>query len=289
MEVRNEIALRIDKIREIFQHITAICTEQDDLKLLMTYLENTENEFRSVAYEALAMTLARKDISNGHALNNWRAFMEGPGKNHTAQIHVGLGWAIAQQRAEVLPIINTLAPIMRFRVLDGYGFYDGTFRQRKTIMTPIIPDEIESKFLPGYDQGLGRSLWYTCKGDGEKISGMIRAFSSSRHEDLWRGVGIACVYVGGFDENILKDLLTFSSDSQEQLPVSAALVSRTRNHANALTPYTELACRIWCNRTAEEAIQVTANAEGSIAAHSDSAYVTWLLNIREELVAAKIN
>lgn len=289
MEVRNEIVLRIDKIKEIFQRITVISTGQDDIKLLTVQLEDTENEFRSVAYEAAAMALALKDISTGNTLIHWRALMEGPGSKHTAQIHVGLGWAIAQQRVPVLSVIETLDPIMRYRVLDGYGYYDGIFRQRKTIMTRNIPDEMESKFLSGYDQGIGRSLWYTWKGDYEKISGIVKAFPASRHEDLWRGIGIACVYVGGYDANMLKQLLICSSNSHLQLPVSAALVSRTRINANALTPDTELACHIWCNCIAEEAMRITVSAETSIPAHTNDAYGAWLLNIRKEFTAAKMN
>ncbi|MEO8583973.1 MAG: DUF1702 family protein [Flavitalea sp.] len=289
MDVLNEIGLRMDKIRKIFQDITAIFPLMENLKSLTEKLENTENEFRSVAYEAAAMALAVKDISKGFALKEWREFMEGPGAKHTTQIHVGLGWALAQQRVEVLPIIKTLDPVMRFRVLDGYGYYDGIFRQRKTITNRIVPDEMDANLLPGYDQGLGRSMWYTCKGECESVSGMIGTFPASRHKDLWRGTGIACVYVGGYDENILRKLFTLSSENHSQLSVGAALVSRSRGNANAPTPYTELACRIWCNCTAEEVMRITVNAESLIAGQPDDAYMAWLSNIREELMSSKIN
>lgn len=289
MNSSSKIAARMEKIREIFQHAMSIATAKGDLKLLAAELENTENEFRSIAYEGAAMALALKDFSNGHTLNRWRLFMEGPGAKHSAQVHAGLGWAIAQQRISALPIIETLDPLMRFRMLDGCGYYDGIFRQRQTIGNQIIPPDLESRLLTGYDQGVGRSLWYICKGECAKIPEMISAFSSSRHNDLWRGVSIACVYVGGCDSTMLRELLNYSLSYRTQLSVGTALVSRARNYADALTPDTELACQTWSNCSSQKAILMTVKAEPSVAVHPDDAYKTWLSNIEEELASVKPN
>ena len=52
-------------------------------------------------------------------------------------------------------------------------------------------------------QGIGRRLWYTGKGDFEKVNLLINKFSESRKIDLWKGVGLACGYVGGIKAGIL--------------------------------------------------------------------------------------
>ena len=289
MNAQSEVAVRMEKIREIFQHAMSIAKEKEDFKSLVAELDNTENEFRSIAYEGAAMALALKDFSDGHTLNHWRLFMEGPGNKHSAQVHAGLGWAIAQQRISALPFIETLDPIMRFRMLDGCGYYDGIFRQRQTIAKQTMPTDLADKLLSGYDQGVGRSLWYISKGACAKIPEMISAFSPSRHNDLWRGVGIACVYVGGFDFDILSELLNYSLSHHTQLAVAAALVAQARNNAETLTPDTELACRVWCNCSTQEAILVTEKSKQSATLHPDDAYKTWLRNIEEELAAVKTN
>ena len=279
MNGQNEVAYRMEKIREIFQHIMQVCAGQDDLKLLVEELEHTANEFRSVAYESASMLLALKDFPINNALNSWRLFMKGPGAKHAAQVHAGLGWALAQQRIALLPVIETIDPLMQFRVLDGYGYYDGIFRQRKTIGEHLIPPDFNNEFLMGYDQGVGRSLWYICKGDILKIPGLLAGFSLSRQSDLWRGIGIACVYVGGTGENILRELLAGALNHRSQLSAAAALVARTRNDADALTSDTELACRTWCNCSTEAAIAITITAEPLTNTSPANAYQTWLSNI----------
>jgi enediyne biosynthesis protein E3 len=284
-----EVERRMEKIREIFQYAMHISAEQEDLKLFGEQVENTENEFRSIAYEGVSMALALKDFSVSNTLNHWRLFMEGPGVKHAVHVHAGLGWAIAQQRISILPIIETLDPLMWFRVLDGYGYYDGIFRQRKTIGDHRIPPDFDNSFLQGYDQGVGRSLWYICKGDTSKIPGLVAGFSSSRHKDLWRGIGTACVYVGGSDENMLRELLTSAEGHHAQLSVGAALVSRTRRDTKTPTPDIELACRMWCNCSAEEAILVTVKTEPSKTIHPGDVCSSWLSHIKEELLLIQTN
>jgi hypothetical protein len=283
MNPQTDIGQRIERIREIFQQAHAFSTGQEDLSLLVMQLENTEMAYRSIAYEAASMVMALRDFSNGNGLTRWRSFLEGPAAPHAAQAHAGLGWAMAQQRIPLTPTLETLEPLMRFRMLDGWGYYNGIFRQRQTIGSQPFPSDFETRFAPGFDQGVGRSLWYNCKGDWAGIPESIAQFSVSRHSDLWRGIGIAASYVGGCNEFILRELFSLSHPYQTQLSVGAALVARTRNTANTDTPDIELACQVWCRRPARTASGITVNAEPSLAADPNDAYLIWISNIGEKL------
>jgi enediyne biosynthesis protein E3 len=283
MNAQTDIGQRIQKIKEIFQQAFAISTNQEDLNLLLSQFENTENTYRSVAYEAAAVAMAIKDFSKSNTLGCWRSFMEGPAALHSAQVHAGLGWAMAQQRISVSPLIESLEPLMRFRMLDGCGYYNGIFRQRQTIMGQLVPQDVEGKFMRGYDQGVGRSLWYISKGDYASIPGMVARFPISRHIDLWRGIGIACAYVGCGDDSILRELFSWSFPFHIQLSVGAALVTRSRSIAKAHTQDMELACQVWCNRSSQQVLWVTEKAEPSFAADPNDAYLIWLSNIEEKL------
>ena len=283
MNPQTDIGQRIEKIREIFQKANASSTTVEDLNLLVNQLEKTEMTYRSIAYEAASMALAVKDFSNGNVLDRWRSFLEGPAALHAAQVHAGLGWAMARQRIPVFPIIETLEPLMRFRMLDGWGYYNGIFRQRQTIGSQPFPSDFDNKFVPGFDQGVGRSLWYKSKGAWADLPETVAGFSGSRHTDLWRGIGIACSYVGGCDEFILRELFSLSFPFQIQLSVGAALVARTRNSANSITQDIELACQVWCHRSAQQVSSITENAEPSLEVDPNDAYTIWLSKIVEKL------
>ncbi len=281
METVHEIETRMEKIRAIFQHIMSAAVEADDVDVLEQELNATEVEFRSIAYEAAAMSLALKDIAINDSFNNWQSFMQMQGAKHLTQVHIGLGWAMAQQQFPVFPFIETLEPLMQCRVIDGYGYYEGIFRKRKAIGEMKLPQELPQKFLNPYDQGLGRSIWYNTKADCEKIAEMLSAFNYERQKDLWRGIGIACVYVGGYDENLLRQLAVVASTHRTQLSVAAALVTRTRAEASSYTNYTEMACRTWCECSEEQALTITTNAIPTNEIIKDDPYGEWISNIEE--------
>ncbi len=287
MNSKKEISLQIEKIKTIFQTSKDFCTEQNDLSILIPYLENTDPEFRSIAYEGASMAIALKDLTKGDTLNLWNSFSEHGGVNHTSQIYAGLGWAIAHQGHTVLPFFETLSPLMRYCVLDGCGYYDGIFKQRQTIKNKKFPEIFHGYLLEAYDQGVGRSLWYILKGEVGKITETIKTFSIIRHSALWRGIGVACAYVGGCDEMQLRSLLSFAGKHHIQLAISAVLVSRSRIQANTLTPDVELACRIFCNLSAEEALLLTVRSEPDALIDVDDAYERWISNIETELMSWK--
>ncbi|MGZ4048774.1 MAG: DUF1702 family protein [Bacteroidia bacterium] len=276
----------MEKIKSIFQSSKDFALEQTDMHIIESYLENIEQEFRSVAYEAVSMVLALKDFHKENELNEWRAFAEGSGKDHAAQIHAGLGWTLAQEGKSALLFNDLLEPLMRYRVVDGYGYYDGFFRHRKTIKNKKLPEDLSGIKLKCYDQGVGRSIWYYCSGDLSKVLEIIKTFDASRHSDLWRGIGTASSYVGGLDEKELKTLFILADVYQPQLATGAALVARARVHSKTVTADVDAACRLWCNRSAIEVFETTEKLLQPLSA--ENIYEKWISAIEKEFISSDI-
>lgn len=255
MQDPNIISIKMEKIKTLFQEAKDIALETNDIHSIIQKIKNSDNEFRSVTYEAISMALAEKDIAENNLLINWKIFLTEYAQAHTLQFHVGLGWALAKENKDISPFLSDIEPFMVSRVLDGMGYYDGVFRQRQSIRLKKINDKINAEQLKHYDQGLGRSIWYTCSGDIIKCKELIDSFPPSRQSDLWRGLGIACVYVGGCDEKKLMEIYNLAGENQSQLTVSATLVSKGRFQSGTIMPDTELACKVWCNLSVNEIVE----------------------------------
>lgn len=240
---------RMEKIRFVFQHALQFSASNDE-KAVDNYLKDVEPEFKAVACEGMAMSLALKDLHD-RALIDWRAFMRRTEPAFTHHVYVGLGWAIAKQKLSSLIFLDSLLPSMMYRVLDGHGYYDGIFRSVQTIDNQSRPASIEEKYHAGYDQGVGRSLWYAAGGDVDRVVRAVNAFSSDRHAALWRGVGIASTFVGGCDERVMSKLSASSATNRKHLSFGAALAIKARIATNTLAEDTLLTCRVVCNNSVE--------------------------------------
>ena len=144
-------------------------------------------------------------------------------------------------------------------------------------------ETIASENYQAYDEGLGRSMWYTVKGDVTKVTEMVRSFPADRHADLWRGVGIACSYVGGFDKEILDALVSASAEHNVQLAIGAAMVAKSRIEAECITEDIETSCHALCNTTAQQAMDIT-NRNKRVPNFSFSKFI---LDMYNELSATK--
>ena len=254
--MNNSVASKIESIFAIFQVAQENASKIEDISELIKKLEETSIEFLSVAYEGAAMELALRDFSEGDKIDRWKALLE-RSKKHACQIYIGMGWAIAKEKRFPISFLEQLNYNMQYRIWDGCGYYDGIFRQRYVIKGQNRFDYIEEKNFQAYDEGLGRSLWYFCKGDVTKAAEMIQPFSLERHSDLWRGVGCALSYVGGFEEKTLIELHSAAKQYKTQLGIGAAMVAKSRTDADCVTNEIELACSIFNQLTAEESMKIT--------------------------------
>lgn len=269
------IEQKMEKIKSIFQkaqeHASAL-----DISKLIDFLQTTEKEFLPVAYEGAAMTLALNDFSEGDSIVKWKQFLDAS-KKYSCQIYIGMGWAVAQQKKSELSFLDQLSRNMQFRLWDGCGYYDGIFRQRQSIKGQKRSENIQPKDFQAYDEGLGRSIWYICKGDETKVKEMIATFDIERHTDLWRGVSIACCFVGGFSENKLRALIVSSGAYKTQLGIGAAMVAKSRIEANCATDDIELANKVFNRLSAEEAMTITVKNK-SVSNFSFSNFIVQMEN-----------
>ncbi len=289
MPETNGVAARIEKIKSLFQSTLEFCANESNVDSIVAGLEKEEAEYRSIAYEAAAMSFALKDFAIDNELKAWQEFANGPAKEHSVHAHVGLGWAVAQQNVLLSPILPKLNPLLRYRVADGCGYYEGIFRQRRSVRMHQLPEYIEGKALKACNQGIGRALWYFSQGDANRTRALVESFDSGRRADLWRGVGIAVTFVGGCDEEVLKNLFSYASTYQVQLAAGAALAARVRIAANSLTKDAELACKIWGGVSAEDATNITRKLESKISENPGENYFDWIEKIETKILSKGIS
>ncbi|CAN5538354.1 hypothetical protein BH10BAC1_BH10BAC1_09700 [soil metagenome] len=250
------IASKMERIQTIFHDSQELVSQNKSITELVTHLETTDKDFLPVAFEAAAMAMALKDFSSGDAILNWQTLLNSS-KKFACQIYLGMGWAVAREKRNIISFIDELNRNMQFRIWDGCGYFDGVFRQRQTVKGQKRLEHIQAKDYQAYDEGLGRSLWYICKGDEKKLEELLQQFAPDRHADLWRGIGIACSFVGGFEEAALKNLLLIAGHHSIQLGIGAAMVAKSRIESDCKTEDIELACTIFCNLNAQEAMNIT--------------------------------
>ena len=279
----NKILQRIEKIRSIFLDTQLFYAKDDDMDSLIAFLENTAIEFRSIAYESASMAIAIKGLENNQDMKAWLYYASVPARAHKAQVYIGLGWAIAKLNLPFLSVVEKIESRFYHRVADGCGYYDGSFRQRQTVMSQQLPDNLPAAVMPIYDQGVGRSLWYTCNADINKIRSKIESFPQNRQADLWRGIGCAVAYVGGYDENTLITLLEYAGINRIQLACGAALAARSRREANTITTDTDHCSQLWFHLTAGEVNLFSVEMIDPATVENEAVYLNWIMQIEEGL------
>ncbi len=218
---------RVNQIVATFQRGRDLGEQGLPLDELIAKLNETEPRYRSVAFEGASMGIAIEHNEE------WANFLA-KAKKHSTQVHIGLGWAIAEQPPEspkggidLTSTLTQIEPQMRSKVLDGYGYWHGLFRRRLTIRTQTIPSTITAECQPGFDEGVGRAIWYISKGEIEKLVMIIGHFPEERRADLWCGIGIAATYVGGCSEEHFSQLESSSDKYNSELEKGIELAERS--------------------------------------------------------------
>jgi hypothetical protein len=146
--------------------------------------------------------------------------------------------------------------ILCWLVMDGYGFHEGFFARRRYVERQEVPGHLSSYARRIFDQGVGRSLWFTEGANVQRISASIARFPLSRRADLWAGIGVACAYVGGIEGAAIVALRQAALPHTPYLAMGAAVVAKGRQRAGNPAPQTDLACEILCGITSVEAAEV---------------------------------
>jgi hypothetical protein len=252
------VQARLENIGRVFLQGYHAALQETDQSVLVQNLNQVDQDRRGFAYEGAAMALTLLDgISlRGGAFSR---FASGAGKQHIFMLHVGAGWAYARlpwMRWRIESVIRKLHPVLRWLVIDGYGFHEGYFHS-KTQLEPWNSTSQASHFSHDachvFYQGLGRSLWFVNGADVQDISATIARFPSQYHNDAWSGVGLACAYAGGIAQDAIEELRQQAGIHASALAQGAAFAAKARQLAGNPAQHTEVACAVLCQMRTEEA------------------------------------
>jgi len=222
---------RINKLQEAFQ-IGKLEGELSGIQNEYRFETSLSNEYTSVAFEGCSMAIAKTSLKNRDSLIDWHLFISTIGKNYLSQIHVGLGWALADLQLPVQQYLISIDPKWQLRVLDGFGYYSGLFRRREAIRKMSFPTQIPEELYSGYNQGIGRFLYYVAQGDIKRLERNIELFPDDRHSDFWRGIGIAATVIGGLDEKAIGKITLSSGKHEKQLMIGVELATNSLKKAD---------------------------------------------------------
>lgn len=222
---------------------------------LVPRLDRTPLELRSYAYEGAAMGLTAMDcFLPGKRL---AAYIAGPGAPHVYMVHIGAGEALARLRRKPEPYIAKVADrVLCWLVMDGYGFHRGFFDPKRYVDRQHVPGHLSAYARRVFDQGVGRSVWFTAGAKVPRVVDTIGAFPAHRHADLWLGIGVACAYVGGAPRGAIEQLARSAGRHAPQLAVGTAFVVKGRTRAGNPAPHTDLARAVLCDISAEQAVGI---------------------------------
>lgn len=205
------ITENIETVVSTFQKGRGLSEQELGLDELIAELNKFEPRYRSVAFEGASMGVA---LTN--SMETWKVYAEKTAK-HATQVHIGLGWAIAEGQLNLASTLSKIEPAMQVKVLDGFGYWNGLFQRRATIRTQQIPENITPEYQSGFDQGVGRAIWYATKGELDKVVNIINHFSEDGRPNLWQGVGVASTYVGGCSNELISELKSAAGDFKTNL------------------------------------------------------------------------
>ncbi|MFB7915413.1 DUF1702 family protein [Streptomyces sp. NPDC056061] len=224
------------------------------------WLASVPRAFRGFAYEGAAMGAVVLDALPGHK-GRLAGLLAGEGRNHIYMIYVGIGWALARLPKFLWPDVTRTDPLLRWLVLDGYGFHQAYFHTDRYVHdTRRHPfswaNGPESYAARAIDQGIGRALWFVGGTDTDRVSDLIAAYPAHRHADLYGGAGLAATYAGGADREELEHLAQRAGEHLVHLGQGAAFAAEARERAGLTIASTHLATDVLCGTTPQRAARV---------------------------------
>jgi hypothetical protein len=261
-----------------------------------TRLDRIERTYRGFAYEGAGMAFAILDgITPGGGTRAAR-FIDGPAARHIYMAYVGIGWAYAKLPALRWNAVSAPDPLLRWLVLDGYGFYHAYFETDRYVRDQALDARLPAPAgdNPGYaqrvvDQGIGRAMWFVAGADPDVGAAMIDEFPVSRRADLWAGMGLAASYAGAADEAELTALREHAGQYRPDLAQGAAFACGARVLSGLVIPHTELAAQLFCGCTAAEASAINDDARRNLPADGPlPAYEVWRQRIANRFRSATV-
>ena len=283
-----EIREQLETIGRVFLQGYSAALAHDDQNSLAEQLERVQLEQRGFAYEGAAMALALQDgmVFRGSAFSR---FAMGAGRRHIFMLHVGAGWAYARlpwMRHRAEHAFAKMDPILRWLVIDGYGFHQGYFEGKTRAISGLSASRFSEHGRHVFYQGLGRSLWFIDGADVHRISSSISQFSPLYHNDAWSGVGLACAYAGGIAPAEIAKLQEGSGLHAAALAQGVAFAAKARQLAGNPAPHTEMACAIVCRMPSEQAAALCDTTFTRLDPRHACPYQRWRLLMQETFISS---
>jgi SagB-type dehydrogenase family enzyme len=277
----------IEKVGTIFLEGYEYGMAGQNLADIESSLEGVEAAFRGFAYEGCAMGLAVRDGVRPAGQHWVRDLLASRGAKHIYMAYIGVGWAMARLPKVRWRAIEPHDPLLRWLALDGLGFHQAYFHTQKYVW------EHQQDRIPGwepaayakrvFDQGMGRALWFVNGSDVQGTAKTIEGFPQSRRADLWSGVALASVYAGGADAGELSDLVKLSGEYRSHGCQGAVFAAAARLLPGLVHPGTELAVKVWCDMSVEDAAAVSDEARIDLPLDSGDtiSFEVWRERIRK--------
>lgn len=236
-------------------------------------------DLHGFAYEGASMALGIFDVLTPWKRTRWISLLE-HAPQHVYLCFVGIGWSLARLRMrKIPPFVRRKNSLLASLAADGLGFHEAFFKPGKIVRT-AAPAPLTGWDANGFDQGVGRALWFVDGGNPGRIAATIATFARERQSDLWSGTGLALAYAGGVDERAAAELLERSGRYRSNVAQGIAFAAKARDLAGNITAATELACSLAWSRNARETAALVDDAlERARGTAADVHYETWRHNI----------
>ncbi|WP_084497134.1 DUF1702 family protein [Nocardia amamiensis] len=224
-------------------------------------------DMNGYAHEGVAMGLTGMDCWLP-GKSRFREFLSGAGDAHIYMSHIGAGEALARMRRLPEPFLTRLDdPVARWLVMDGYGFHQGFFHRSRYVDRQVVPPYLSPYARRVFDQGVGRSIWFTSGAEVDRVAADVAAFSPARQPDLWLGIGTGCCYAGGLERREVEHLREVCEPHLAHVATGAAFAAKGRHRAGNPVSDTEMACEVLCETTSVGAASIVDDVLANIPAH----------------------
>ncbi len=253
-------------------------------------LEKVQIEYQGFAFEGAGMAIALLDWVNPFGQNKFKEFIIGPGSPHVYMAYVGAGWAYARLPVNPEKASLKMDPLLRWLVLDGYGFHQAYFKTKEYVDQIKIPKNLSPYALRAFHQGIGRALWFVEGSIPIQIANRIKTYPTQYHSDLWAGVGLAATYAGRVDSTTLIQLKDQSDSHILHLLQGVIFAAKARARAGNIFPHCELACQILLGCNIKKAIAISDRCEQNLSSGSElPSYEIWRSRIRDTVLELQVS
>ena len=259
-----------------------------DVHRLCNSLDTLPVDTRGFGYHGASMGIGLLESYGMTKATQIRTTLAAPRTLHRFMVYFGLGWAVARLphlRSQERQFLADPTEFLCWIPLVGFGAHQAVFHWNRYVDNQSVPLGFSRSGLRAFDQGIGAALWYGEGASEERTAERIAMFHPSRQSDLWSGLGFGCAYAGEPNEQALRYLREASGPFEAYLAEGATMAALIRQNAGNFTQSTDLACRYFCDLSAEA---VASWAERAIVTPSSpvesSLYELWRENIRSFFV-----